>query len=222
MLTGLKADVVFLVDESSSQLSPDNQAWLAALVTGDVNGDGNNSGPPVDTMSLAEKLRDDGIDDVRYGLVGFGEFDQNDNPRYAQSQLFDFTTGDPDSLFGDPTAPQSGPHDPLVDTSDLNTIFDTNLRERGGIEDGWDALEHAIAEYRLREGAVPIFVLVQGEEGRIPLNDTLTRDGVLAALKSKNAILDVMVVGDNVINFNGTAANDWEPLFDLSSFELAA
>lgn len=41
-------------------------------------------------------------------------------------------------------------------------------------EDGWCPLEHAIAEYEFRDGAVPVLVLVQNEEGRIPLKEALT------------------------------------------------
>ncbi len=57
----------------------------------------------------------------------------------------------------------------------------------------WDAIEHAIAEYDIRDGAVPTFILVQSGEGRNPLNSALTHNGIRAALKSKNAILNSVV-----------------------------
>jgi hypothetical protein len=65
-----------------------------------------------------------------------------------------------------------------------------NLESDGSREDGWDAIDHAIAEYDIRDGAVPVYVLVQNDEGRLGdpnfshINATLTRDGILAALKS--------------------------------------
>ena len=65
------------------------------------------------------------------------------------------------------------------------------------IEDGWDAIEHAIMEYEFRDGAVPIFILVQDAEGRNSINDTLTHTGLLASLESKNIILNSIVVGQN-------------------------
>ena len=55
----------------------------------------------------------------------------------------------------------------------------------GGKEDGWDAIEHVTAEYDFREGAVPVIVILQNEEGRIPLNDTQTRDGVFACARKQ-------------------------------------
>src|SRR3989304_3734301 len=64
----------------------------------------------------------------------------------------------------------------------------------GDGEDGWDAIDHAVAEYDFRPGAVPVFVLVQNDQGRIAgsgfdgVNNTLIHDGILAALKSKNAL----------------------------------
>ena len=53
-------------------------------------------------------------------------------------------------------------------------------------------------------------MLVQNEEGRFPsdVNNTLTHEGILAALKSKNVTLHSLVVGGGA------------PLFDLSPYEI--
>ena len=216
-----QADIVFLVDESSSDTTNTNesiQEWLRALVTGDVD---NNDTLGLGEVSLATKLANDGIDDVRYGLVGFGQFDRDSVPRHAHSQLFGSST---DSLFGDPTsATMSGPNDPFVNTAALNLIFGTdvdtqdptdgNLTQFGGDEDGWDAIEHAIAEYDIRDGSVPVFVLVQNDEGRINLNSALERPGILAALRSKNAILNVIVPGESHEFPQGSNSYVHDPLF---------
>ena len=114
----------------------------------------------------------------------------------------------------------------------------------GPTEDGWDAIEHAIAEYDFREGSVPVIVLVQGDQGRTILNDTLTRTGILAALQSKNAILNSILAGqlladgepptgfvDEPLLFrDGSNQSDppldpqpiasWAPIFDLATYGL--
>ncbi len=104
---------------------------------------------------------------VKYGLVGFGE-----GARFAHSQIVNtsIASTNPVALIGN--------------ASQLDSAID-DLSEEGGSEDGWDAIEHAIAEYSPRSGSVPIFVLVQNDEGREVLNQTLTHEGVLAALQSK-------------------------------------
>lgn len=219
MLAANMADIVLLMDESGSAAEASIQDWARALVTGDVN---NNDVLESGEKSLATKLAEKGITDVRYGLVGLGEDGPLGN-RYAHSQLFDHIGGDPDSLFGDPTsATSSGPDDPFVDTAALNDIFGTqpngNLNQAGGEEDGWDALEHVIAEYEFRDGAAPVVVLVQGDEGRVDLNDTLERAGVLAALQSKNVILNSMIVGETIDFVADPLSSNWAPVFEISGF----
>ena len=163
-----KADIIFLVDESGSENDAQTQQWLSALVTGDNNADNTK-----DVNSLTEELNSAEITDVRYGLVGFGQdFANTTTNRYAHSQLW--VSGN-NSLFGDPS---------VLTTTQFNTAFG-ELEEEGGDEDGWDAIEHAIAEYEIRPGAVPVFVLLQNDEGRVELNETLTRPGIEAALASK-------------------------------------
>lgn len=121
-----------------------------------------------------------GITDVRYGVVGYSQ--DTNSAEHAHSQVVDLTVGALDLLYGSTQ-------------SQLTAAF-SSLTSVGGFEDGWDAIEHAIAEYRVREGAVTIFVLVQSENGaggRNALNTTLTDAGVRATLASKNAILNVIV-----------------------------
>jgi hypothetical protein len=76
--------------------------------------------------------------DARYGLIGFGQ-----SGRLAHSQIVNTSVAanDPLALFG--TASQLG-----------QAIV--NFESDGSQEDGWDAIEHAIAEYDIRDGAVPV------------------------------------------------------------------
>jgi len=177
-----KADIIFLVDESASAEDVPTQDWLRYVVTGDANNDDINSGAGAvanDTTSLAERLELAGIDDVHYGLVGFGFLGSEE----GNSFLVDRTlpTDNPKALFGSSTQLATA-------TDELDTSGDT--------EDGWDAIEHAIAEYEIRPGAVPIFVMVQTEGGRATtVNTTLRQEGIEAALASKNVILNSVVAG---------------------------
>lgn len=86
-MLAVMADVVFLVDNSSSdgQLTA---RWLKALVIGDSDNDDIK-----DTDNLSERLGARGITDVRYGLVAFGEQSQLDSSfRFAHSYLVDTPT----------------------------------------------------------------------------------------------------------------------------------
>ncbi len=81
-----------------------------------------------------------------------------------------------------------------------------------------------------------MIVLVQGDQGRTVLNDTLTHSGVLSALRSKNVRLNSIIAGpllaDGVTvtgdpgeplgtkpGFGG-AEFDWAPVFDLVPYGL--
>lgn len=207
-------DVVFLVDESTSTLAPGtnkslSHVWLEGLVD------------RLDDTSFASSLASKGITDVRYGLVGFS--DTLEEPpgsgifreRFAHSQVVNdqnFNPSNPSTfagaLFG--TASQMVGSDKAIER------LDEDGRDS---EDGWDAIEHALAEYNFRNGAVPVFVLVQNEEGRVPLNDTLTRDGIFAALGSKNIILNSLVVGEN--QPNDPAGDPPDALFNLAPYGLS-
>ena len=192
-MLAVDADILFIVDESTSDESSTVQSWLASMAS-----------------ELQSELGSNNVN-ARYGLIGLGEFTNNGTPndpnddffRYAHSQLLD------DVLFSD----------------DYNALIDAfdNLMSTGGDEDGWDAFEHAIAEYEFRPGAVPIVVLVQNDEGRIDHvgNDlsSTTREGILATLQSKNVIVNSMVVGETIDN---EPVFDWLPLFDLSPYEATA
>jgi hypothetical protein len=166
--------------------------------------------PPVALMQTWLREMIDDLDasltangvNARYGLVGFGELG-----RFAHSQLVDPDTSKSNNarLFG--TA------------ANLETAFN-NLEVTGSNEDGWDAIDHAIAEYDFDDGSVPVFVLVQNDEGRFNLNATLTHDGVLAALRSKNVILNTFAVGQSTGTDPSGAPNEWAPLFDLSPYGL--
>jgi hypothetical protein len=192
MLAGM-ADVVFLVDNSDS----DNHVtkdWLKAIID-----------------DLDSSLRTAAID-VRYGLVAFGEQYQDLSHRFAHSEVVDTdsTKSVFNRLFSNGTS--GADH-----RSDLHASLDHLINvEIGGYEDGWDAIDHAIAEYEFRDGAVPVFVLVQNDEGRINLNTTLTHEGILAGLRSKNVIVNSLVVGAEI---GSTGVH--EPLFDLSPYEVS-
>jgi hypothetical protein len=167
------ADVVFLVDSSFSADGFFTREWLDSVVE-ELDG------------TLRSAINNI---DVRYGLVAFGQQDVvSAEHRAAHSQVVD--------VNGAGTVFQR-----LWSETDHLTDLQTaigNLIVNGGVEDGWDAIDHAIAEYDFRPGAVPVFVLVQSNEGRsifdadgqtIVQNGTLTHEGVLAALESKNVIL---------------------------------
>lgn len=221
MLAGTQADIVFLVDESFSDTEASTQEWLSRMVAGvDANNNGDRT-EMGDVLNLADQLATQGIDDVRYGLVGFGQRLNATTQRYAHSQLLE--PGITTSLFGTPAVSPTPDSPATLSTAELNTVFNTNTAEDGGLEDGWDAIEHAIAEYDFRDGAVAIFVLVQNDEGRAPLDASFwTRDGVLSALESKNVILNTLTAGNNFLITSTPETDDaegnWQPIFDLSPY----
>jgi hypothetical protein len=179
------ADIVFLVDESESETGSPTQEWLKSIVD-----------------DLDASLRTARGIDVRFGLVGFGEAFVP--TRYAHSQVVDWSPVGGKTVFQ--RLFSEGNH-----VTDLQTAID-GLSEDGGYEDGWDAIDHALAEYSFRSGAVPIVVLVQNQEGRTDLNQSLTREGILAALQSKGVILNAMTIGSDV------TATIPSPVFDLSKY----
>ena len=196
------ADVVFLVDNSASD-GAITKLWLNQVLSGDANQDGIKD---PGELTLSERLGTQGVTDVRYGLVAFGEYSSGGADRFAHSEVVDtdLSKAPFDRLFSSGLTAQAHIDDVTTAISHLILV------ENGGEEDGWDAIEHAIAEYDFRPGAVPILVLVQNEEGRIDVNKTLTHDGVLAALKSKNVILNSLVVGA------------FGPLFDMTPYEVTS
>jgi hypothetical protein len=117
--------------------------------------------------------------DVRYGLVGFGAGGElGVTAKFARSYVVD-----------------GGTYSSGTDhVADIKTAIN-NLGTVGAVEDGWDAIEAAIAEYPFRDGAVSMLVHVQNGSGRIDFNTTLVRDGVLRALESKNVVFNSNIAG---------------------------
>jgi len=203
MLTGTQADIVFLVDESLSATTgvfpneqPIKHVWLEGLIE------------RLEESTFADSLTSKGIDDIQYGLVGFGD----DSP-FAHSQVVDAgETMYANTLWGD-----------LADMTGSSGAISNLENGRGSnpgvadVEDGWDAIEHAIMEYRFRDGSVPIFVLVQDEEGRFTQNRTVTHTGLLKSLESKNIILNSLVAGQNQLL--DALGDEPDPLFDLSVYD---
>ncbi len=177
MLT-LAADVVFIFDESGSSENTRDEHGFAEIFPWL-----EESLPDIDAA-----LRDGGVSDVRYGLVGFGG---------------NFNTGGPEALGHSFVVDQgSGPvnerlfsdGDPTEHVDELLAALDAMSLD-GRDEDGWDAIEHTLTEYQFREGSVPVLVLLQSDEGRISENGTLTREGILSGLNAANAVLNVIVPG---------------------------
>lgn len=199
MLTTL-ADVVFLVDRSLSDSEASTQEWLESIID-----------------ELDSHLRTNKGIDVRYGVVDFGNNDSNGHYRSAHSRIVDLNPQpsnrpDLDRLFSD------GAH-----LSDIETVLGVNVpHNNGGFEDGWDAIEHAIAEYDFRPGAVVQFVLVQNDEGRVIDNEALTRSGILAALNSKNVTLNILTAGQAEPFGALELPDQWMPLFDLTRHEITS
>jgi len=187
------ADIVFLVDASGSESDFPAIDWLHSIVA-----------------DLDNSLRAANDINVRYGLVGFGQTD-----RFAHSQVADFNPAPGKTVFGRLWSE----NDHLNDIQSAMVNLENAVG--GGNEDGWDAIDHAIAEYDFRPGAVPVFVLVQNDEGRIAgsgfdgVNNTLIHDGILAALKSKNVLLNTLTVGS-------AGGGGTQPIFDLAPYGLSS
>jgi hypothetical protein len=184
------ADILFLLDKSGSVSSdPAVYNWLKDKIFTPATGQPN---------PIVQKLVDKGINetDVRYGLIGFGAAGLSSGG-FAHSHIIDPNATDP--LFG--TADQ-------VDAM-LESLYPGGFGGHG--EDGWDAFEHVISEYRFRPGSVPIVVLLQNREGRNHTNATLVREGVLAALESKNVSVTTLVYGSD-------QSGDPAKMFDLALY----
>ena len=113
------ADIVFLVDESSSQ-RPAVADWL-----------GDRLVPALEDAFVAAE-----IIGGQYGLVGFADF--NNSSRYAHSEVVNtaLPVSNANSLWGN--------------SADF-TVAAQSLVSNGETEDGWDAIEHAVAEYEPRD-----------------------------------------------------------------------
>ncbi|MEX2317530.1 MAG: hypothetical protein WD669_10295, partial [Pirellulales bacterium] len=180
------ADIVFMYDESGSG-STDVRDWLSSMIAG------TQAANFQDGLHYALNTTND--IDVRYGLVGYGADDFFSHSHPADQNMSKTIY---ERLFSD------GDH-----VDDIEAAIAT-LADSGGWEDGWDAMEHAIAEFPFRDGAVGVLVLMQNGEARVNYNGTLTREGVRAALASKNALLNSIVIG---------AGTD-QSVFDLSPYSI--
>jgi hypothetical protein len=182
MLTVI-ADIVFLYDESISGFQDNLKSWLSNLVAG--------------TNGLHAALDNSGID-VRYGLVGY-----SGSPR---SDPHSFVVGDDTSNSVFQRVWSETDH-----VDDINAAIALLEGNGGDAEDGWDAVEHAIAEYPFRNGAVPVLVHLQRGSARVMNNNNqfLVRDAVLAALESKNVLVNSMTVAQEGVE---------TPIFELSPY----
>lgn len=104
-------------------------------------------------LALETEFVQKGFTSNRYGVVGFANAQSSD--QFAYSYLLD------GQLFG----------------SAIDAVAATGrLVHTGGDEDGWDSLEHAVAEYDFRPGAAVHFILLSDEPRRTVVNTTLTPD----------------------------------------------
>ena len=125
---------------------------------------------------LDNSLDQVGISSRQYGLVGYGDDESSER---AHSHVVDPSPSSSDPLFGS--------------ASQLSTAA-TTLNNEFEQEDGWDAIEHAVAEYNFDPGAAVLFVLIQNTDGRSTApNRTLTELGVLASMESHNISLTTVV-----------------------------
>ncbi|MBI1249378.1 tandem-95 repeat protein [bacterium] len=136
------ADILFVVDESTSMEG--EHAWLRQIVT-----------------QLDNTLNQRGIENNRYGLIGFGssytEFQEESDVRF-------FTVGN--GLFGN--------------AAEFQTAAE-GLVTHGMTEDGYDAIERALAQYPLRENAARHIILITDED-RDPYDPAANFSNTLAQL----------------------------------------
>ena len=103
-------------------------------------------------VGLEAELVQRGFTSNRYGIVGFA------NRQLSGEFAYSYLVGG--QLFGDA-------QDAIATTG--------MLVHTGGTEDGWDSLEHAVAEYDYRPGAAVHFIFLS-DEPRNNLNTSLTPD----------------------------------------------
>ena len=169
-----KADIIFLVDESGSMGGQHD--WIADMV------------PALEAGLVAL-----GIDDNRYGLVGFGGPPTGDeNPGHKH----DVGGG----AFGT--------------TTDLVTAL-SGLRGDGNNEDGYSALWHALrsGEYDFRDDATICLILItddyrEDRDSRVDYTELGLTDyeGILSDLEAEQAVLNVVVSATFDYESGGPAA----------------
>ena len=130
-------------------------------------------------LELEASLIQQGYTSNRYGLIGFG------TPLSSSQHAFSHLVGG--ELMGSATE---------------TSIAATTLVRSGVDEDGWDTIEHAVAEYDFRSGAAVHFVFISDEDrvptntpltvvdddpGTIDVDESETPNSVLPILKARNA-----------------------------------
>ena len=124
--------------------------------------------------ALDQGLADEGVTTRTYGVLGFGARDGHSG------------------VGSDPhvhTAGGGGQFD-LMDATNTQTAM-SQFVASGGTEDGWEAIAYALNNYNFDSGAAINIVLVTDEDRDNTSSDTFA--SVLALLKEKNAILNVVV-----------------------------
>ena len=149
------AIIIFVVDESGSMFLEHDFLNQAGSIT--------SIAIPIESALTAE-----GINNVEFGLVGFG----GANP-HLSAHIHQVAGGD----FG--TAAQFA-------------IAANGLVLNGGFEDGWDGIDEALNAYTFPAG-VPVQIILITDEDRDNNNGALSFNSVSADLMSKNALLNVIV-----------------------------
>ncbi len=161
------ADFLFIVDESGSMAG--EHTWLRNMVG-----------------SLDTALQTKGLQDNRFGLIGFGGTFYPGSP-FARSIDLDLST---------PGLQQFG-------TASMFANASSKLISSGGYEDGYQAIDFGLNHYSFRDHAVLNVVLITDEDRDYGLRNSLgfNFNSILNQLQGKNALLNA------VVNFNFRDSN---------------
>jgi hypothetical protein len=170
------ADFVFIVDESGSMAG--EHSWLGSTI-GDLE------------AALQAKGIGSGLDQNRYGLLGFGGYYGGGIHRNIGMPYGSLERSIPvgNSLFG---------------SAYQFANATRSLISSGSFEDGYSAINYALNNYSFREGAAVNFVLVSDED-RDNSNGSFNFNSILSGLQQKNALLNV-VVNHQLTGENGQRA----------------
>jgi hypothetical protein len=165
--------VMILLADSSAGASVTADVVIIVDESGSMNTE--HAWIPGMVSTLDTALVGAGVTGNRYALVGFG------SPSHDPA----------------PDPPYESAHKHLLGGSDWTltpsdfTNPNPSLALDGGTEDGWEAIDYALNNYTFRTEAGLNFILITDEER----DDTvpLTYSGVLAALQSKNVLLNTVV-----------------------------
>lgn len=151
------ADIIILVDESGSMSG--EHAWISGMVS-----------------SLETALVAGGVEDNRYGVVGFGNINHDTAGGNSQD-----------------------PHTHLLDgaawgvASDITAKMTPGFDLYGGYEDGWDAIEFALANYGFRSDAAVNLILITDEDREAKWATATTNAQMETLLAKYGALLNVVV-----------------------------